>query len=201
MLFNPVQIDLLVTKRESKWILICPTCQHERIATYCQAWNVKKKKSSGDCFKCAAAQRENNAKFKKNNIPWNKGIKWKKRSSKNQIKAMEYNHLFDGIFTTKVGSIKQRKAKLGLRGKDANAWKGGLTRERTALMSQEPYKIWRTSVFIRDNYTCQNCGQCGNKLQAHHIELWSENKELRYELSNGITLCKPCHKTEHRGNK
>src|SRR3990167_5053365 len=57
----------------------------------------------------------------------------------------------------------------------------------------------RKSVFERDNFICQVCLRRGIFLNAHHIKYWSECKELRYELSNGITLCRTCHKLVHRG--
>jgi hypothetical protein len=64
------------------------------------------------------------------------------------------------------------------------------------------YKKWRKSVFERDIYTCTACGKIGGNLNAHHIKPYATYKELRYELSNGITLCEDCHKSFHkRGEK
>ena len=60
------------------------------------------------------------------------------------------------------------------------------------------YKEWRVSVFERDDYTCQLCGERGGELNAHHIKPWAKFKELRYERSNGVTLCKACHDSLHR---
>ena len=54
------------------------------------------------------------------------------------------------------------------------------------------------SVFKRDNFTCQKCGIVGRELNAHHIKPYAKYKELRYELSNGITLCEDCHKLVHK---
>lgn len=60
------------------------------------------------------------------------------------------------------------------------------------------YKLWRISVFERDNYTCQSCGKRGCKLNAHHIKPWSLFPCDRYDVNNGITLCTDCHKAEHK---
>lgn len=56
---------------------------------------------------------------------------------------------------------------------------------------------WRNSIYRRDDYTCQKCGERGGKLRAHHIENWADNPDKRFELDNGITLCKSCHDELH----
>ena len=71
------------------------------------------------------------------------------------------------------------------------------------------YRNYRTLGFKRDNYTCQLCGQRGERLQLDHfptpfsiiivknnIKTLNEAlncKEL-WDLSNGRTLCLDCHK-------
>jgi hypothetical protein len=59
------------------------------------------------------------------------------------------------------------------------------------------YIRWRIRVFIRDNYTCQICDHRGGNLEAHHIKPYHKHHDLRHEVTNGLTLCKPCHKTQH----
>lgn len=60
------------------------------------------------------------------------------------------------------------------------------------------YKIFRKSVFERDNYICQHCSIRGTTLNAHHIKSYKNNKWLRTNMDNGITLCVKCHKKEHK---
>lgn len=64
--------------------------------------------------------------------------------------------------------------------------------------NSDGYKKWRKKVFVRDNFQCQNCGTKKN-LQAHHIKPWALYEELRYDLKNGITLCRSCHLKAHGG--
>ena len=67
--------------------------------------------------------------------------------------------------------------------------------------SSAEYVQWRTSVFERDDYTCQLCAKRGVRLEAHHKKSWAKHPELRYEVSNGITLCYECHKMLHRNKR
>lgn len=60
------------------------------------------------------------------------------------------------------------------------------------------YAQWRKKVFERDGYTCQMCGVKGGVLNAHHIKKYSEFPNLRYDLDNGVTLCKGCHRKVHK---
>lgn len=60
------------------------------------------------------------------------------------------------------------------------------------------YTGWRQQVFERDSYTCQRCGKRGGELNAHHIKPYAKHKEKRFDPGNGITLCKSCHRKEHR---
>jgi hypothetical protein len=55
---------------------------------------------------------------------------------------------------------------------------------------------WRTAVYERDGYTCRDCGAM-DRLHAHHIELWSEAPDKRFEVDNGVTLCLDCHAARH----
>lgn len=91
-----------------------------------------------------------------------------------------------------------KKMSLATRGKNTGAsnhmWKGGATQGNQKIRASVEYKDWRKAVFIRDDYTCQVCKVRGVELNADHIKRFAEYPELRFELSNGRTLCVPCHR-------
>ena len=76
-------------------------------------------------------------------------------------------------------------------------WKGGITPQNQKERSSGKYILWRTSVFVRDNFTCQVCGQVGGDLNAHHVKPWADNPALRFSVDNGVTLCRNCHNAVH----
>ena len=79
-------------------------------------------------------------------------------------------------------------------GENSPLWNGGKTSKKEKIRKSSDYTKWRNSVFEKDNYTCQCCGDnSGGNLQAHHKFNFSEYPELRLDVNNGITLCKKCH--------
>jgi hypothetical protein len=79
-------------------------------------------------------------------------------------------------------------------------WKGGITPENHAIRNSFQYCVWRSDVFKRDNFTCIKCGQVGGILHAHHIKHFAEFIDLRFDINNGMTLCKKCHNKIHSKN-
>jgi len=76
-------------------------------------------------------------------------------------------------------------------------WKDGATPEARRDRNSMEYARWRTDVFTRDGYTCQTCGATGVFLEAHHIKSFAAHRDLRFDVANGQTLCRPCHKATH----
>ena len=73
---------------------------------------------------------------------------------------------------------------------------------RKQEMSHSGYRKWRKDVLARDNHTCVLCKATDCKLEIDHIIPWSVSVELRYDVTNGRTLCVPCHKdTDTYGSK
>lgn len=77
-------------------------------------------------------------------------------------------------------------------------WKGGITPIQKRIRLSLQYKLWRESVFVRDNWTCQKTGEKGGKLHPHHIKNFAQFPELRFAIDNGITLSEKSHKEFHK---
>jgi hypothetical protein len=54
------------------------------------------------------------------------------------------------------------------------------------------YREWRIAVLKRDGCACKMCDALED-LHVHHIKPFAKFPELRFEVSNGITLCELCH--------
>mgnify|MGYP001579984914 CR=1 FL=1 len=102
----------------------------------------------------------------------------------------------------------RKKLSQALSGKNSRFWQGGITPLNFQIRGLFEYKNWLTTIFERDNYTCQICDKRGNgDLNANHIKKFSvilkENNIKTWEDAvkcsglwgsvNGITLCKDCH--------
>jgi 5-methylcytosine-specific restriction endonuclease McrA len=88
---------------------------------------------------------------------------------------------------------KRQKISENKMGEKNHNWKGGVTPINKKIRMSFEYREWRGKVFNRDNYTCQSCNKRGGELHPHHIKPFSIYPELRFNVSNGITLCRSCH--------
>jgi hypothetical protein len=109
-------------------------------------------------------------------------------------------------------------------GNKAPGYIDGRTSLHRILKNLPDYVLWRTKVFKRDNFTCQECGDNrGGNLEAHHIKAFAEilhqflqqynqfspiedketlirlalNYKSFWNIKNGITLCLICHAKKH----
>ncbi len=160
----------------------------------------------------------------KGKIPWNKN-KTGIYSEETKIKMGMANigkspvnkgEKFPGIGGRPEGGIPWNKGKTGLSigfpkgkhntkisGANHYCWKGGIsTTERIVRNSLEMRAVIGDSK-ERDNYTCQmpGCGIRGGTLNSHHIKSFREYPNLRFDISNLITLCVDCHNLTKGGKE
>jgi 5-methylcytosine-specific restriction endonuclease McrA len=95
--------------------------------------------------------------------------------------------------------VRKRNGMTGRTGELHHNWNPAHTKEyRVQYRRTTEHRAWLRAVYERDNYTCQVCGyDKGGTLNAHHLYNYADYKELRHEVSNGVTLCKGCHIAFH----
>lgn len=98
------------------------------------------------------------------------------RRSMKQIRASKY-----------WGAPGDRNPMFGKREHLHPQWTGG-QHERV----NPHYNKWRRAVLERDRHRCSLC-HSSERLEVHHIVRFNKAKDKRWEVSNGLTLCKPCH--------
>jgi DNA-directed RNA polymerase subunit RPC12/RpoP len=175
------------------------------------------------CLRCSNKIKNLGKKFPKqklrmtgkNNPNWIKG----KPKCIDCRKIISYGHRRCKSCATKNLWEQNRYIKRPKRyGKLNGNWKKGKSILQELIRGLEENKIWRTKVFKRDNYTCQECGKNGY-VEAHHIKSFSSilseflsrysqfspidgketlihlaiNYKSFWNINNGKTLCKMCH--------
>jgi hypothetical protein len=104
-----------------------------------------------------------------------------------------WNHGIKPYEMTEEIRVKISKATLGEKNPH---WK----KDRSKLKSSEKkhlntqYMYWSKGVKDRDSWKCRlSNSDCKGRLESHHIQNWIDYPELRYEINNGITLCRFHH--------
>ena len=138
-----------------------------------------------ECKQCSKLITAGKRKPRKFCSTWPCYQTWWRRNIKNVVDKHSKE------FSQKMKSLD----KSYLVGEKNHNWAGGVTSENEKCRKSRAYIEWRKSVFERDNYTCQFCGIRGGELQADHIKPFALYPDLRLEISNGRTLCVPCHRT------
>ena len=92
------------------------------------------------------------------------------------------------------------KRSLALRGRfmgiESSGWKGGVSPANMKARQCAEYQSWKKKVYKRDNHHCRNCDSDSN-LIAHHLLSFSKFPQFRFDLWNGITVCRKCHGEIH----
>lgn len=115
--------------------------------------------------------------------------KGKKLPKRSKIWCENLSNALKGNCPSIESREKNRKSQL-------KRWYGdGIIPERENRDNSK-YRDWSKEVKKRDNWKCKICGSSEN-LEAHHILPWRDFPEERYNINNGITLCKLHHPHKH----
>jgi hypothetical protein len=152
---------------------------------------IRRKNCSRTCANNGRCQNTGRTHFKKGHKPWSTGGGYKSpEHSERMKKAWE-----DGKFEDRVIDYKETAKKISItqQGVKKEEWSGFRITENKRLRGSSKYAKWRTTVFERDNYACQNCFKNNCYLEAHHIMPWAKYENMRFNINNGITYCRECH--------
>jgi hypothetical protein len=187
-------------------------CSHKCLSVYTAKQRGDKQRireypfKCGVCIQCGKDIMAKNGQFvKKNRKFCSVSCKTTYQNlTNNPMNNLESRKKAGKAISIKLKGIKRsdefkKTSRINNLGEKSHFWRGGLTDKNRLMRTCAKTKDWRESVFKRDNWTCQVCGaRNGNGrnvyLSAHHIKSWSKHPESRYDLNNGTTLCKDCHK-------
>ncbi len=83
------------------------------------------------------------------------------------------------------------------RGEESPNWKPELTQsERDRHRDNSKNKQWKKDILKKYNHQCVKCGS-SQDLNTHHIESYFTNKDSRWDIDNGIVLCRKHHREFH----
>ena len=116
----------------------------------------------------------------------------------------------------KLSAAFRGKPRPCMTGEKNPGWKGGRTSLCAKIRMSTQGIEWRGSVYRRDGYACQDCGdKRGGNLNAHHVthlaalldlhQIKTVNEAVNcpaiWDVSNGVTLCETCHERRHKKAK
>jgi len=161
-------------------------------------WNKNKKRSQKVRKKISKSIKAlwQNSKYREHMSKAHKGksssMKGKShtRETKEKISKQLLGRRLSEITRKKIGEAKKKERHWN--------WKGGITPINIKIRNSFKCKEWKNKVFVRNDWTCQKCKRRGVELQAHHILIFSQFPKLKFDINNGITLCKNCHGRFHK---
>ena len=137
----------------------------------------------------------------------NAHTKMKYKCSCGNISEVSYNHLQRRIKRNKTfgcgmcrieNIASSNKGREGLKGEKNPSWNPNRTHDQRVKerKTSKDYE-WQKCIRERDNYTCCKCGKRGGHNVVHHINSYDIHENQRYDINNGIVMCKDCHKEFH----
>jgi len=201
--------------------VVCEECLSIQIPCICGCGNYRSKYGRfGNEYKYInghhmnGVHRAEKTKRKQSESKMGKHRTEESRRKQSESTKGEKNHNYGKHWTEKT----RRKQSESHKGNKNWNWQGGITPIAMLIRGSAKYEQWQQDVFKRDNYTCQKCYKHGGDINAHHnkksfskliqdikgnfslFDLYTASMmyEPLWDINNGITLCKKCHKEEHK---
>ncbi len=117
-----------------------------------------------------------------------------RKHTKEELQKMSLVHKNKPRILTEQGRLSFKEKMSGI-----NNWKWikdrSLLKDDNKDRGGQLSRDWGRNVKFRDSWKCRIANEnCSGRPEAHHILSWANYPELRYNLDNGRTLCKKCHK-------
>lgn len=184
-------------------IVICPLCSKQKVRRY---MNILKAGHTL-CRNCSKSIKRNAPLLgtRKGRLLIYDFAPYRKSGGRNfnMVKAIcdcgvdgEYfaNHVKNGN-SQSCGCLSREMSKARV-GELNQVWNPNLTDEERAGNRGGKITTWAKAVKTRDDFICQVCGSM-EKLVAHHLNGYKNNPDARYDVENGVTMCRDCHADFH----
>lgn len=83
-----------------------------------------------------------------------------------------------------------------------NNWNPNKSQEERDLYKKKhrclEFKQWSHKIKELYNFKCQICDEHRRRLESHHLNGWAQFPDQRFDLENGVCLCKECHSLFHK---
>ena len=208
--------------------VVCDKCENEFLSLYKSAEKNKKKHGSHVCLKCLGFKpRPQNtscywtADLRQQHSSSIQASESYKKAIQGRDLSLANNPMY-GKKASKETRARMSASRIGKIGSKATAWKGGkcsVCRRVKGIIHGR--HNWYCNVLARDGWKCVKCGDT-KKIDAHHIDpvnqiikrlckdktFNSDDEKVEWlvvqpdlideTLCNGMTLCRECHKKEHK---
>jgi len=179
---------------------ICQKCNKEfKKSIFCSEKEWKTRKYCSHSCANSVNALNNGKQFEKGITPWNKDKKIPSNTGKNNSRWTRVEKICEECGKEFIVRNYRKDIARFCSKKCANENRDeGKTSENYRIRRSIEFRLWRESVFARDNWTCQKYGIKGGKLHPHHILNFSDHPELRFAIDNGVTLSEKAHKEFHK---
>ena len=196
---------------ESGYVLLSKVYegQYSKLKCICVCGNkieksLKQMRQNNTCYKCGSSHRRHTLEYAQK-IFTDAGCTLLETEYKSVMEIMKYrcicgdiswitfNHFLRGVRCRKCGISKNSGVN------HANYNPSITDEERDRFRLDWEVKVWSKKVKERDMYICQICrSKASGSLVSHHIYSYADNKDKRYDIENGVTLCSTCHTDFHQ---